>query len=291
MQAGTRATRGSTSPSPERNIRSTPWTALALLLVLVLPSAGSGEEEGAPDYARNGFYVGFGGVFLYPADWDGDFEDSDFENSAGKIATNNAAAALEAIDEDARLEPPEVLITTSGVDLDELWGAGAVVGYRASPHLALEFEGEWIADSSESSFTIDNTGDRGKIEVDDLWTVTANVRVYPFTGRFQPFGIVGFGLYHADVDARGESNGNTTTGINDDPPPPDDLYEDIPADFSYRSSKTKTDGVLRAGLGLDAYVTPEIAIETKVDYVLPFTDTGLITTDYLSVRVGVLYRF
>ena len=93
MQAGTRATRGSTSPSPERNIRSTPWTALALLLVLVLPSAGSGEEDGAPDYARNGFYVGVGGVFLYPADWDGDFEDSDFENSAGKIATNNAAAA------------------------------------------------------------------------------------------------------------------------------------------------------------------------------------------------------
>jgi opacity protein-like surface antigen len=258
--------------------------------VLVLPSAGS-AEEGEPDYARNGFYVGVGGVFLYPADWDGDFEDSDFENSAGRVATNNAAAALEAIDEDARLEPPEVLITTSGVDLDELWGAGAVFGYRASPHLALEFEGEWIADSSESSFTIDNTGDRGKIEVDDLWTVTANVRVYPFTGRFQPFGIVGFGLYHADVDARGESNGNTTTGINDDPPPPDVLYEDIPADFSYRSSKTKTDGVLRAGLGLDAYVTPEIAIETKVDYVLPFVDTGLIKTDYLSVRVGVLYRF
>jgi len=268
---------------------------LAFLIGLLLPWAGGAEEEAGPDYAREGFYVGVGGVFLYPGDWDGDFSDS-FEDKARDRATENAEAALDAlqdanvVDRRAVLDPSRVKINTSGVSLDELWGVGGVAGYRASPHLALELEGEWIADSNESSFTIDETGDRGRVEVKDLWTVTANARVYPLTGRIQPFGVVGLGVYHAEVDARGATVGNTTTAvIPDNPPVPVD--EPIPADFSYDDSKTKTDGVLRAGLGLDVYVTPEVAIETKVDYVLPFTDTGLIDTDYLSVRLGVIYRF
>lgn len=254
---------------------------------LLVAPAFAQQGEGEPDFARDGPYVGIGGVFLVPGDWTGDFENN-FEGEATRIATKNAREALEQIQPGGSLNPPQAVITISGTELDELWGAGGVLGYRVSPNLGLEFEGEWIAESNASSFTIENTGDVGRVEIDELWTVTANVRVYPLTGRIQPFAVVGVGVYHAQLEVSARSVGNTTTGEFGNPPMP---IAGIPADFTLIDRKTKTDGVVRAGVGLDVYLTPEIAGEAKVDYVIPFVETGLLDTDYLSVRLGLLYRF
>lgn len=264
-------------------------TALLLAAFLAAPAyAKTGESsESELEFARNGFYLGAGGVFLYPGDWDSDFESS-FQGKASGIATTNAEAGLASSPATA-LDPAIVPVNLSGTHLDELWGAGAVLGWRISPYAALEFEGEWISDANESNFIIDSTGDVGKVKISDLWTTTANIRIYPLTGRIQPFGVVGVGLYHAKFETHGATVGNTTTGVAGNPPVVVD--SSIPADFDYVQNKTKTDGALRAGVGIDVYVTPHVAAEAKIDYVIPFIETGLITTDYLSVRLGLLYRF
>jgi len=259
------------------------WLGLALLAAPALAQ----DSEPEPEFARNGPYVGVGGVFLHPGDWTGDFENN-FEGDATRIATKNAESFLSQNQPNAVLNPPQAAIQLSGTDLDEMWGVGGVLGWRVSPHLGLELEGEWIAGSNQSSFRVDNTGDPGTVEIDDLWTITANVRVYPLTGRVQPFAVAGVGVQHARFDAYGRSVGNTTTGEVGNPPVP---IAGIPADFELRDRKTKTDGALRAGVGLDVYLTPQVAGELKVDYVIPFVPTGLVTTDYLSVRLGLLYRF
>lgn len=68
-------------------------TALLLAAFLAAPAyAKTGESsESELEFARNGFYLGAGGVFLYPGDWDSDFESS-FQGKASGIATTNAEA-------------------------------------------------------------------------------------------------------------------------------------------------------------------------------------------------------
>lgn len=261
------------------------WLGLALLAV---PSFAQDEESG-PDFARNGPYLGIGGVFMQPGEWARDF-DHNYTNDASRIATKNAKAALAVIQPSAVLSPPVASIFIDGVDLHPMWGVGGVAGWRVARNLGLEVEGEWIDGSNESSFTVMNTGDPGGLKIDDIWTITLNVRVYPFTGRVQPFAVAGVGLQHSSFEDFGRSTGNTTTGVIPNTNPPT-VVQNVPADFQLNERKTKTDGALRAGAGLDVYLTPHVAGELKVDYVIPFVPTGQVHVDYLSVRLGLLYRF
>ncbi len=300
--------------------------ALAVLCAAAGASAQSEEfEEGG--FGRNGFYVGVGASFGFPM---GDWTQGD-EGGMSQAANESAQQFANAI-EDASgnltiLSITPVKIQANGLDLDATrFGLGGVVGYRISPLAALEVEGEWLANTGRSNFTITNGGDSGSAEVKDLWAVTANVRVYPFSGRFQPFGVFGIGLLNSHVDLNVLAPNVTTTATQDNngtiPPPPTGESEIVlPAGFALVDTggatipkppedppdsqptfedptfeplvqdETSLDGAFRAGLGMDVYLTESVAAEVKADYVFPFSDNGFVSTQYLSLRVGLLYRF
>jgi hypothetical protein len=250
-------------------------------LVFATSAVAQSDERESPDFGRNGPYVGISGSYALPLDWSGDFH-GPFNAAASDLANASAQASLDAMNSQAGFQ--EIVIRSSGVDLDDgLLGFGAVVGYRVAPNAALEVEGEWLTGSNASSFTIENTGDTGTAEVKDLWTITANVRVYPLTGRLQPYGVFGLGVYHSTLDVRARTTGLTT--------PTDGIPPVVSADFAIDSSESSLDGALRAGAGLDAYVTAHFAARVGFDYVYPFVDTGFVKTDYISIRFGLLYRF
>jgi opacity protein-like surface antigen len=237
---------------------------------------GEFEETG---FARKGFYVGVGASFGFP-----NFNSSPFHQEMEDLA--DASAAVSGADLPPRSEIEPVTIRTSGMGLDETrFGVGGVAGYRISRYAALELEGEWLADRGQSTFTIKESGDMGTVEVSELWTLTANVRVYPFGGRFQPFGVFGVGLIHSRVDIDIETENVTTLAY-----PPDAAPVVLPANFVYSKHPSQTDGGLRAGLGMDAYLTEHVAAEVKADYVYSFSP-NITDTNYFSVRLGLLYRF
>lgn len=277
---------------------------LAALCTAVAASAGAQEfEEGG--FGRKGFYVGVGASFGFPmGDWSGG-DESGMSKSANSAAQANANQIE---DENANLTIlgfDQVRIKTSGLDLDAArFGLGGVVGYRISPLASLEVEAEWLADNGTSNFTIRDGGDTGTAEVKDLWALTANVRVYPWSGRFQPFGVFGIGLLnsHVDLNVTAPNVTTTATQFNNSNNMTTEIV--LPAGFELVNPATdpptveplvqnqdSTDGAFRVGLGLDAYLTENVAAEVKADYVYPFSDNGFVSTQYLSLRVGLLYRF
>jgi len=271
--------------------------ALCVLGALLCLAPGSPraepEEPESPDpgpgYARNGFYLSVGGVWGRPIGWDDDVE-SEFGKQAALQGEANAEVAAQAIigpppPTVQSVDPLELGLGGMGLD-DGAGGFGGSVGYRLAPHAALEIEGEWVADI-KTGFAIDGSGDRGVAEVSEIWTLTANLRIYPLTGRVQPFGVVGLGVNDSRVKVTGASDDLTTTANLSN----NTTLEDVPAEFAVVEEGSKLDGAIRVGLGVDVYVTEQVAAEVKTDYVVPFSETEFLATDYLSVRVGVLFRF
>jgi opacity protein-like surface antigen len=121
------------------------------------------------------------------------------------------------------------------------------------------------------------------VEVDELWSLSANLKLFPVGGRFQPYGMVGLMLQHAKLDFESRSQGLTTVT--------DPGMVVVNADYSISDDETRLDGAFRVGLGIDLYVTEHVALEVKGDYVVPFDKIEPILTDYGSVRWGLLYRF
>jgi opacity protein-like surface antigen len=241
-----------------------------------------GEFEGT-GFARDGFYVGVGASFGFP-----NINSSGFHGEMEDLANTSAEASAAQVPLPTRVESIEPAdIHTTGMRLDETrFGVGAVAGYRFSRYAALEVEGEWLADRGQSTFTVVNSGDMGTVEVSELWALTANLRVYPFGGRFQPFGIFGLGLIHSRVDIDIETQNLTTPAMTSNPTG----VIDLPANFVYQKHPDQIDGGLRAGVGMDAYLTEHVAAEIKADYVFNFSP-NIVETNWVSVRLGILYRF
>lgn len=276
-----------------------------LLIATLLLAAGvsAEEEDGQLDesgFARRGFYVGIGGSYASPMGWNSDF-DNDLNEEATDLANQNATANYQTITPpDNRRYPLVPLdITIDGADLEDgLLGVNAVIGYRAGERVAFEVEVEWLTDSSQSNLDVESDmgGSTGvqTVKVEEIWTITANVKVYPpITGRFQPFGVFGVGLQHAKLEFDVETADLETM---DTPPtdPNNPFFRppvDVPADFQIRRTKSQLDGAMRLGAGIDVYATSNIAVELSATYVLPFTEVGSITSDYLAFGWRVLYRF
>jgi hypothetical protein len=175
-------------------------------------------------------------------------------------------------------------VVVDGADLEAgFWGINGLIGYRVAELVAFEVEGEWLFGSNETDLDVDASTGTHRAEVGDIWTVTANLKVLPFDGRFQPFGLFGLGVQHSSLEVEIVTSGLTTTTT----PPP----VVVPADFVLRSNESITDGALRAGIGLDAYATENIVAQVKVGYVLPFSEVGDLRTDYVSIQWGLIYRF
>jgi opacity protein-like surface antigen len=137
--------------------------------------------------------------------------------------------------------------------VDNSLGFHARVGYRLSPHLAFEVHSEWLAGFEASSAS-------GNVEFQVL-TITGDFKFYPLTGRWQPFVVAGAGGLIADVT---EQSGLGLSGDNND--------------FA-----------ARFGIGLDCYVTRNIALGLDASYVLPVEDVNEF--DYFSLGWGLMYRF
>jgi opacity protein-like surface antigen len=279
--------------------RSATLTAVFALLAAAASAQPAGAPADAPDFARTGIYAGIGGTYAPPSSRDGDFY-NDIDGVASDASKANGTANLEVLKEElglnqnALLDAVDVTFTSTGGDLDDgPLGINAFVGYRIHEHVAFEVEGEWLAGSNETSFVIDNTGDTGSAKVKDVWTATSNVKLFPWTGRLQPFLLIGIGAHHSALDVDAATSGlETTASVGNttvkDPDTGEDLL--VPADFTLESSE-KVTGAIRVGLGADIYANRHVAVELKADYVYPFRQVGNIKTDYYSLGWRLLYRF
>ena len=158
---------------PNRNLGR-----IALVATLLLAAAASAEEEEGqvegPVYARPGFYVGAGGTSGFPVGWDSDADNDLNEEAtdlANESATNNLGARIVLLD-----------IVVDGADLEDvLLGVNGVVGYRAGERVAFEVEAEWLIDSNKSNLDVTGSAGSHTAEVEEIWTLTANVRMFPPT--------------------------------------------------------------------------------------------------------------
>jgi hypothetical protein len=174
-----------------------------------------------------------------------------------------------------------------GADLEDgLLGVNGVIGYRAGERVAFEVEAEWLADSNKSDLDVAGSTGSHTVEIGEIWTLTANVRMFlPTDWRIQPSVIFGLGLQHSKLDVDLVTEGLETT---------DNLgtFDDLDADFELDRSRTKLTGAIRVGGGIDFYATPNIVGQLNATYVLPFNDVGsVMTTDYVSVVWRLIYRF
>jgi hypothetical protein len=254
-----------------------------------LAHADEGEEEDeVSEFVRTGFYIGVGGTAAFGANWDDDY-DNDLNDDLTALANANAQE-----NSPGKAIVPLSVVTVDGADLeDAVFGANAVFGYRAGEVVAFEVEGEWLISENKSNLNVsanetlvqESTG-KHKVEVKDVWTLTANVKAYApfeiFTGRFQPFAKVGLGAQNSKVITNISTSGLTTLNA---------AQMIVPADFEFRQSKSSLDGALRVGGGIDIYATRNVVAELNTTYVVPFSKAGSMRTDYVSVQWRLVYRF
>lgn len=137
-------------------------------------------------------------------------------------------------------------------DADEAWGYEVRAGRRINDMFAVEAEWEHPVSDFDDSTKADGFGRlRGDVEV---FNVTANGKLYPITGTFQPYALVGAGYGQADLPH--DDNGGF---------------------------------VARFGIGLDILATDNFGIATEVGYVL---GTGSLSDyDQIPISLGVFYNF
>ena len=142
---------------------------------------------------------------------------------------------------------------TAGADVDDSWGLGARVGYRAHRNYAIELKVEWY-----DEFDIDVPGFDADI---DGWSVAFQSKfLLPVADdRVQPFALIGAGVLHGDIDA--------PFGLSDD----------------------ETDFLWRLGLGVDLYATEQIAFAVEGVYNFPTGD--LDDFEFWTLGLGLQYRF
>ena len=253
-------------------------------------SAVMEEDEGNESvFVRKGFYLGVGGTAAFPHNWNSDF-DGELNDAASDLANANAQFILDP-SEPPRNEIVPLSLTVNGADLEDAqFGINVVFGYRAGALVAFEVEGEWLIGSNKTDLDVSDSTGSHTAEVDKVWTITANVKAYPpFTGwlqpfaRFQPFAKVGLGIQNSELDRDIATSGLTTTNL--------DETIVVPADFRIKETETKLTGALRVGGGIDIYATRNIVSELNATYVVPFSEVGFITTDYVSVQLRLVYRF
>jgi len=252
-------------------------------MAVVLPALTADASDESEEFARKGLYLGLGAAYADPRNWNADV-DNDLNEQAALLALVSARVSAAAID--PMLEPVEIFPVVAGARLEDPFPAfDVLIGYRAHRHFALEVEGEVLFGSNESDLRVSGSTGRHFIEVEDLWTVTANVKAFPLTGRIQPFGLLGLGLHHSEFAATVVTAGVTTTANTQM------QTFVLPADFTIVERDEELDGAVRAGIGVDLYATRQLVLELKADYVHPFDEVGILVTDYFSYRGTLLFRF
>ena len=206
------------------------------------------------EYHRSGFYL-IGGVAL------------GFENSKDLDNTNDDLddlldAIIDIAIDDGDLPPGT---TGSGkLDISVMPGVNVAGGYRISPHIAVEAEFEWARANVDLDIKLEAPGfedasDSSKVAEYSYWLLSANVKFYALTKRFQPFALIGVGVMNQEID-----------------------FDDGPED-------DETGIGLRFGGGADLYLSLNVALTADFTYVV--SEADLEDNDIMSLNVGALWRF
>ncbi len=139
--------------------------------------------------------------------------------------------------------------TVPGDDFDQGFGFDIWAGSRIHPHVGVEGQLTYV-----EGFEIEGTG----IDFSHL-NGTANLKLYPVTGKVQPWVLAGAGVGRFE---REEPDGYTLAD---------------------------TGGVMRVGTGIDVYLDDNISLVGGVGYL--FTAGDIVDTDVVEMKFGVQYRF
>ncbi len=203
------------------------------LVLLTIPLAAAaqddGEEEKKNDWSRTGPYFG------------------------ASVVGGGFTAATDDLND--QLGPLGLELLPNDVEHDLGLGYDIYVGYRAHKFVAAELEFEHLTD-----IEFDENG--GTLLDGESMTFTASVRAILPLGRFEPFGVVGVGLMHADL------NDAQNLGV---------VYED------------GIGFLWKVGGGFDFHLTECVGLRFSTDYMRP--KGNIHNLEHVSVGGGLFYRF
>ena len=139
-------------------------------------------------------------------------------------------------------------------DYDKGFGADVWIGYRLNRYLGIEAQFVYL-DGYDQRF-------RGSDVESNSQNLVANVKLYPFAGRVQPYLAAGFGGGRFEANVSDEDTDRTV-----------DRYG----------------ALFRFGAGVDWYVLDSLALVRGVGVTVPTGDIKI--TDSLEVKFGLQYRF
>jgi opacity protein-like surface antigen len=140
-------------------------------------------------------------------------------------------------------------------DFNDAIGVDFWIGFRPWRYLALEGQLTYL-DGFDTELEIPGFF---PISVDfEVYALSANLKLYPFDGWFQPFVVAGIG--GARIEAK--ANGNTSS---------------------------EDGSIYRFGGGVDIYFTKGFAVVLGGDYVL--TGGDIDGADIIEIKLGLQYKF
>ncbi|MEW6440077.1 MAG: outer membrane beta-barrel protein [bacterium] len=140
------------------------------------------------------------------------------------------------------------------LEVDDSMGFDARLGYRISRYVSLEIEALY-------NFGFDFHAYHTDLGSIDSYSVTGNAKIYPFAGRFQPYGIVGIGYSGANIE--------------------EEYWSD--------SSESFSDFGVRFGGGVDLYFTRNVLGWFEISYFLGGFD-DLEDFDFIPIVFGMQIR-
>ena len=126
-------------------------------------------------------------------------------------------------------------------------------GYRFHPNVAVETELTYL-----SATDVDVTG-LGPVDIQSF-ALTGSAKIFPWTGRIQPYLLGGIGFFQIHVGGKGAVD-NSELGF-----------------------------AARFGGGVDFYLTERLVLVAKADYLLP-TAGDVEDADFVSFGGALQYRF
>jgi opacity protein-like surface antigen len=144
------------------------------------------------------------------------------------------------------------------MDADDSWGINGRAGIRFHSNVSVEVEFERF-----DNFDADNGN-----ALHTPWMLSANLKGYFLTGRFQPFGLLSGGIFHGEIQ-----------GCDI---PPDGVCTD-----KQQQDSSEAQFAWKFGGGIDTYATENLVISLEASYLLP---TGKLD-DYPFWMTGVVFEY
>ncbi len=164
---------------------------------------------------------------------------------------------------------------TSSLSIDDSGGVTGLVGYRAASFFAIELQYEWIDEYKVEGKQVPGFGTVELYEIESH-TITANTKWFIPFWRIQPYLLVGGGYSFYDIDRAPGGTALSLQGIDID-------------------DGNQGDWAVRAGGGIDWYLTEWLVFNTQVSAVLTTLERPQISDiddlNYLAFSGGLQYRY